>query len=139
MSHRYITDRQLPDKAIDLIDEAASRIKMEIDSKPEPLDRLDRRLIQLKMQLEAVKKMRIRYLKLKLSTLRNKLLKFKKNIAIWKKCRIAEKRLVDGTNQAQIELDKARTAFEKAQREGDLAEASRLQYGVIPRVAKTLE
>ncbi len=85
MSHRYITDRQLPDKAIDLIDEAASRIKMEIDSKPEPLDRLDRRLIQLKMQLEAVKKMQIQSAKLKLSIWKNKLQMSKKNIVIWKK------------------------------------------------------
>ena len=68
MSHRYITDRQLPDKAIDLIDEAASRIKMELDSKPEALDRLERRIIQLKMQLEAVKRTKIRAVKLKFVT-----------------------------------------------------------------------
>lgn len=112
MSHRYITDRQLPDKAIDLIDEAASRIKMEIDSKPEALDKLDRRLIQLKMQLEAVKKM-------KTQAVRPKLLIWKQIAEVekeyndleevWK----AEKTLVEGTKQAQVELDKARIAFEK--------------------------
>ncbi len=86
MSHRYITDRQLPDKAIDLIDEAASRIKMEIDSKPEALDKLDRRLIQLKMQLEAVKKMKMQAVRPKLLILKNRSLKFRKNITISKKC-----------------------------------------------------
>ncbi len=85
MSHRYITDRQLPDKAIDLIDEAASRIKMEIDSKPEALDKLDRRLIQLKMQLEAVKKMKMSAVKLKSLILKNRLLKSRKNTTILKK------------------------------------------------------
>lgn len=85
MSHRYITDRQLPDKAIDLIDEAASRIKMEIDSKPEALDKLDRRLIQLKMQLEAVKKMKTQAVRPKL-LFENRSLKSRKNTTIWKKC-----------------------------------------------------
>lgn len=78
MSHRYITDRQLPDKAIDLIDEAASRIKMEIDSKPEVLDKLDRRLIQLKMQLEAVKKMKMSAVKPKLLILKSRSLKLRR-------------------------------------------------------------
>lgn len=85
MSHRYITDRQLPDKAIDLIDEAASRIKMEIDSKPEALDKLDRRLIQLKMQLEAVKKIKMMVVKLKSTILNSKLLKSKKSTMILKR------------------------------------------------------
>ena len=139
MSHRYITDRQLPDKAIDLIDEAASRIKMEIDSKPEPLDRLDRRLIQLKMQLEAVKKDAASVSQAEVSHLENQIADVQKEYSDLEEQWIAEKRLVDGTNQAQIELDKARTAFEKAQREGDLAEASRLQYGVIPELQKRLD
>ncbi|NHC02280.1 ATP-dependent chaperone ClpB [Acinetobacter sp. 187] len=139
MSHRYITDRQLPDKAIDLIDEAASRIKMEIDSKPEPLDRLDRRLIQLKMQLEAVKKDADSVSKAEVTHLENQIAEVQKEYSDLEEQWIAEKRLVDGTNQAQIELDKARTAFEKAQREGDLAEASRLQYGVIPELQKRLD
>jgi len=138
MSHRYITDRQLPDKAIDLIDEAASRIKMEIDSKPEPLDRLDRRLIQLKMQLEAVKKDADSVSKAEVEYLEKQIADVEKEYSDLEEIWIAEKRLVDGTNQAQIELDKARTAFEKAQREGDLAEASRLQYGVIPELQKRL-
>ncbi|MFP6818355.1 ATP-dependent chaperone ClpB [Acinetobacter sp.] len=138
MSHRYITDRQLPDKAIDLIDEAASRIKMEIDSKPEPLDRLDRRLIQLKMQLEAVKKDADSVSKAEVEHLEKQISDVEKEYSDLEEIWIAEKRLVDGTNQAQIELDKARTAFEKAQREGDLAEASRLQYGVIPELQKRL-
>ncbi len=139
MSHRYITDRQLPDKAIDLIDEAASRIKMEIDSKPEPLDRLDRRLIQLKMQLEAVKKDADSVSKAEVEHLEKQIAEVQKEYSDLEEQWIAEKRLVDGTNQAQIELDKARTAFEKAQREGDLAEASRLQYGVIPELQKRLD
>lgn len=138
MSHRYITDRQLPDKAIDLIDEAASRIKMEIESKPEPLDRLDRRLIQLKMQLEAVKKDADSVSKAEVEHLEKQIADVEKEYSDLEEIWIAEKRLVDGTNQAQIELDKARTAFEKAQREGDLAEASRLQYGVIPELQKRL-
>ena len=139
MSHRYITDRQLPDKAIDLIDEAASRIKMEIDSKPEPLDRLDRRLIQLKMQLEAVKKDADSVSKAEVEHLEKQIAEVQKEYNDLEEVWRAEKTLVEGTNQAQVELDKARTAFEKAQREGDLAEASRLQYGVIPELQKRLE
>ncbi|WP_313738081.1 ATP-dependent chaperone ClpB [Acinetobacter sp.] len=139
MSHRYITDRQLPDKAIDLIDEAASRIKMEIDSKPEPLDRLDRRLIQLKMQLEAVKQDADSVSKAEVSHLEKQIEEVQREYSDLEEQWIAEKRLVEGTSQAQVELDKARTAFEKAQREGDLAEASRLQYGVIPELQKRLD
>ena len=139
MSHRYITDRQLPDKAIDLIDEAASRIKMEIDSKPEPLDRLDRRLIQLKMQLEAVKQDADSVSKAEVTHLEKQIEEVQREYSDLEEQWIAEKRLVEGTSQAQVELDKARTAFEKAQREGDLAEASRLQYGVIPELQKRLE
>lgn len=139
MSHRYITDRQLPDKAIDLIDEAASRIKMELDSKPEALDRLERRIIQLKMQLEAVKKdedqgskTEVRYLEEQITSVEKE---YNDMEEIWR----AEKALVEGTKDAQVKLDQARIAFEKAQREGDLAEAARLQYGVIPELQKQLE
>ena len=139
MSHRYITDRQLPDKAIDLIDEAASRIKMEIDSKPEPLDRLDRRLIQLKMQLEAVKQDADSVSKVEVDYLENQIAEVQREYNDLEEVWRAEKTLVEGTNQSQVELDKARTAFEKAQREGDLAEASRLQYGVSPELQKRLE
>ncbi|MFT4021487.1 MAG: AAA family ATPase, partial [Acinetobacter sp.] len=139
MSHRYITDRQLPDKAIDLIDEAASRIKMEIDSKPEALDKLDRRLIQLKMQFEAVKQDDDAGSKSEASLLEKQIAEVQKEYndleEVWK----AEKTLVEGDKKAQIELDQARVALEKAKREGDLAEASRLQYGVIPELQKRLE
>lgn len=139
LSHRYITDRQLPDKAIDLIDEAASRIKMEIDSKPEALDKLDRRLIQLKMQLEAVKKDEDAGSKAEVNHLEQQIAEKQKEYndleEIWK----AEKTLVEGDKKAQIELDQARVALEKAKREGDLAEAARLQYGVIPELQKRLE
>ncbi|RJL72740.1 ATP-dependent chaperone ClpB [Acinetobacter radioresistens] len=139
MSHRYITDRQLPDKAIDLIDEAASRIKMELDSKPEALDKLDRRLIQLKMQLEAVKKDEDAGSKSEVNYLEKQIEEVQKEYndleEVWK----AEKTLVEGTKKAQVELDQARVALEKAQREGDWAEASRLQYGVIPELQKQLE
>ena len=137
MSH--ITDRQLPDKAIDLIDEAASRIKMEIDSKPEPLDRLDRRLIQLKIQLEAVKQDADSVSKAEVSHLEKQIQDVQREYSDLEEQWISEKRLVEGTSQAQVELEKARTAFEKAQREGDLAEASRLQYGVIPELQKRLD
>ncbi|MBF7689519.1 ATP-dependent chaperone ClpB [Acinetobacter pollinis] len=139
MSHRYITDRQLPDKAIDLIDEAASRIKMEIDSKPESLDRLDRRIIQLKMQLEAVKKdedagsqAEVKLLTTQIDDLQRE---YDDLEEVWRK----EKTLVEGTKQAQVKLDQARIALEKAQREGNWAEASRLQYGEIPELEKALE
>ena len=139
MSHRYITDRQLPDKAIDLIDEAASRIKMELDSKPEALDKLDRRLIQLKMQLEAVKKDEDAGSKSEVNYLEKQIEEVQKEYndleEVWK----AEKTLVEGTKKAQVDLDQARVALEKAQREGDWAEASRLQYGVIPELQKQLE
>lgn len=138
MSHRYITDRQLPDKAIDLIDEAASRIKMELDSKPEPLERLNSRLLQLKMQFEAVKneedvggKAQAKYLEQQITEIQKE---YNDLEEVW----LAEKHLVEGTKIAQVELDQARTAFEKAQREGNLAEAARLQYGVIPELQKRL-
>ncbi|MDM1340048.1 ATP-dependent chaperone ClpB [Acinetobacter pseudolwoffii] len=139
MSHRYITDRQLPDKAIDLIDEAASRIKMELDSKPEALDKLERRLIQLKMQLEAVKKdedsgakAEIQYLSDQIATVEKE---YQDLEEIWR----ADKALVAGNKDIQVKLDQARIALDKAQREGDLAEAARYQYGVIPELQKQLE
>ena len=112
---------------------------MEIDSKPEPLDRLDRRLIQLKMQLEAVKQDADSVSKVEVDYLENQIAEVQREYNDLEEVWRAEKTLVEGTNQAQVELDKARTAFEKAQREGDLAEASRLQYGVIPELQKRLE
>src|SRR5690554_1729016 len=139
MSHRYITDRQLPDKAIDLIDEAASRIKMELDSKPEALDKLERRLIQLKLQLEAVKKdedpgakAEIQYLSDQIATVEKE---YQDLEEVWR----ADKALVAGNKDIQVKLDQARIALDKAQREGDLAEAARYQYGVIPELQKQLE
>ncbi|WP_075174774.1 ATP-dependent chaperone ClpB [Acinetobacter indicus] len=138
MSHRYITDRQLPDKAIDLIDEAASRIKMELDSKPEALDKLERRLIQLKLQLEAVKKDEDAGSRAEVSHLEKQIEDVQKDYndleEVWK----SEKTLVEGTKQIQAQLDQARIALQKAQRENDLGEMSRLQYGVIPELEKQL-
>lgn len=138
MSHRYITDRQLPDKAIDLIDEAASRIKMELDSKPESLDKLDRRIIQLKMQLETIKKEDDAGSKAQAKQLQEQIDDLSKEYndleEVWK----SEKALVEGTKHAQIELDKARIALEKAQRESNWEQAGRLQYEIIPNLEKQL-
>ena len=138
MSHRYITDRQLPDKAIDLVDEAASRIKMELDSKPEALDKLERRLIQLKLQLEAVKKDEDAGSRAEVAHLEKQIIEVQNEYndleEVWK----AEKTLVEGTKKIQTQLDQARMALQKAQRENDLAEMSRLQYGVIPELEKQL-
>ena len=138
MSHRYITDRQLPDKAIDLIDEAASRIKMELDSKPEPLDKLERRLIQLKLQLEAVKKDEDAGSKAEVDHLESQISEVEREYSDLEEIWIAEKRLVQGDQQTQAELDQARIAMQKAQRENDLAEMARLQYGIIPELEKRL-
>lgn len=138
MSHRYISDRQLPDKAIDLIDEAASRIKMELDSKPESLDKLDRRLIQLKMQLETIKKETDAGSKEQALQLQSQIDELTQEYIsleeIWK----GEKALVENTKHAQVELDKARIALEKAQRQSNWEEAGRLQYEIIPNLQKKL-
>ena len=138
MSHRYITDRQLPDKAIDLIDEAASRIKMELDSKPESLDKLDRRIIALKMQLEAVKKDDDDGSKAQVVNLQKQIDEATREYSDLEEVWRSEKALVEGTKQAQVELDKARIALEKAQRESNWEEAGRLQYDVIPNLQKQL-
>ena len=139
MSHRYITDRQLPDKAIDLIDEAASRIKMELDSKPEALDKLERRLIQLKMQLEVVKKDDDAGSKAEVANLERQIAEIQTEYNDLEEVWRADKALVEGNKDIQVKLDQARIALEKAQREGDLGEAGRLQYGVIPDLQKQLE
>jgi ATP-dependent Clp protease ATP-binding subunit ClpB len=138
LSHRYITDRQLPDKAIDLIDEAASRIRMEIDSKPEAMDRLERRLIQLKIEREALNKesdvasrKRLEMLQDEIDTLERE---FSDLDEIWK----SEKAVVHGTSHIKEELERARTELEMAHRAGDLARASELQYGRIPELEKQL-
>jgi ATP-dependent Clp protease ATP-binding subunit ClpB len=132
LSQRYITDRQLPDKAIDLIDEAASRIRMEIDSKPEEMDKLDRRLIQLKIEREALKKEKDEASKKRLTVLQESIDEMEKEYAdleeIWKK----DKAALQGAKQYKEELDKARIEMEAAHREGNLGRMSELQYGVIP-------
>jgi len=138
LSHRYITDRQLPDKAIDLIDEAASRISIEIDSKPEEMDRLDRKIIQLKIEREALRKETDEASRRRLTDLETQLAKIERESAdleeIWK----SEKAALQGTHQVQADLDRARTDFESARRSGDLARMSELQYGVIPALEKRL-
>ncbi len=139
LSQRYITDRQLPDKAIDLIDEAASRIRMEIDSKPEALDKLERRLIQLKIQREAIKNDADDAARKQLALLEEDIAGVEKEYAdleqIWK----AEKAEVDGSQQIRSELEQARLDFDAAQRKSDLTRMSELQYGVIPELEKRLE
>jgi ATP-dependent Clp protease ATP-binding subunit ClpB len=138
LSHRYISDRNLPDKAIDLIDEAASRIRIEIDSKPEKLDRLDRRLIQLKIEREALKKETDEASKMRLENLENEITDLSKRYAdlneIWK----AEKATLQGEQKIKSELEKAQFELEKARRLGDLNQMSELQYGHIPALEKKL-
>ena len=139
LSHRYITDRQLPDKAIDLIDEAASRIRMEIDSKPEAMDRLERRIIQLKMEREALKKEADEASRKRLEQLEETLTGLEREYAdleeLWK----AEKAALSGTAHIKEELERARIDFEAARRAGDLARMSELQYGRIPELEKRLQ
>ncbi len=138
LSHRYIADRQLPDKAIDLVDEAASRIRMEIDSKPEAMDRLERRLIQLKIEREALKKEADEASKKRLGALQGEIDTLEREFSdleeIWK----SEKAAVQGASHIKEELERARMEFETAHRAGDLARASELQYGRIPELVKQL-
>ncbi|MCK2185413.1 ATP-dependent chaperone ClpB [Halomonas getboli] len=138
LSTRYITDRQLPDKAIDLIDEACSRIRMELDSKPEEMDRLDRRLIQLKMEREHLKKETDEASKKRLDSLEEQIGELEREYAdldeIWK----AEKASIQGAAQFKDELDKARIDLEQARRQGDLGRMSELQYGVIPELEQKI-
>ncbi len=138
LSHRYISDRQLPDKAIDLIDEAASRIRIEIDSKPEEMDRLERRIIQLKIEREALKKesddasrKRLGDLDLQLDDLEKE---FSDLEEVWK----SEKAAMQGTTHIKEEIERARLEFETAHRANDLARMSELQYGRIPELEKQL-
>ncbi len=139
LSHRYITDRNLPDKAIDLIDEAASRIRMEIDSKPEEMDRLERRIIQLKIEREAVKKETDEASLKRLKALEDEINKLEKEYSdmeeIWK----AEKATLHGTQHIKEQLEKARLDLEMARRAGDLTRMSELQYGKIPELEKQLK
>jgi ATP-dependent Clp protease ATP-binding subunit ClpB len=138
MSHRYITDRKLPDKAIDLIDEAASRIRMEMDSKPEEMDRLDRRLIQLKMEREALKHEEDAASKQRLHKLEDDIGALEREYADLEEIWTAEKASLKGEQQAKEELEKARIDFEAARRSGDLEKMSRLQYATIPELEKQL-
>ncbi|WKZ13363.1 MAG: ATP-dependent chaperone ClpB [Gammaproteobacteria bacterium] len=138
LSHRYIADRQLPDKAIDLVDEAASRIRMEIDSKPEEMDRLDRRIIQLKIEREALKKESDDASKKRLADLEAQLGELEREYSdlaeIWK----AEKAALQGATHIKEELERARLDLDTARRAQDLARMSELQYGRIPDLEKRL-
>ena len=138
LSHRYISDRQLPDKAIDLIDEAASSIRMEIDSKPLPLDRLERRIIQLKLEQQALKKEEDEASHKRLDILEAELAEKEREYAeleeVWK----SEKAALSGSQHIKEELEKARTQMEQARRAGDLNKMSELQYGTIPALEKQL-
>ncbi len=139
LSHRYITDRFLPDKAIDLIDEAAARIKMEIDSKPEVMDKLDRRMIQLKIEREAVKREKDEASQKRLGLIEDELVKLQKEYSdleeIWK----AEKSAVLGSAQIKEEIDKLRADIAKLQREGKLDKVAELQYGKLPQLEAQLK
>ena len=139
LSYRYITDRQLPDKAIDLIDEAASRIRMQIDSKPEEMDRLERRLIQLKIEREALKKESDAASKKRRQALEDEISKLEREYSdleeVWK----SEKAALQGSTHVKEELERARLDLETAQRAGDLARMSELQYGRIPELEKQLD
>ena len=139
LSHRYITDRQLPDKAIDLVDEAASQIRMEIDSKPEEMDRLERRLIQLKIEREALNKETDEASKKRLADLEAQIGRLEREFSdldeIWK----SEKAALQGTTHIKESLERARLELETARRAGDLARMSELQYGRIPELEKQLD
>jgi ATP-dependent Clp protease ATP-binding subunit ClpB len=139
LSHRYITDRFLPDKAIDLIDEAASRIKMEIDSKPESMDKLDRRLIQLKIEREAVRKEKDEASKKRFDLLESEIERLERESAdleeIWK----AEKAAVQGSQSIKEEIDRIRHEIEAFTRKGDWQKVSELQYGQLPELEARLK
>ncbi|WP_405236919.1 ATP-dependent chaperone ClpB [Lentisalinibacter orientalis] len=139
LSHRYITDRKLPDKAIDLVDEAASRIRIEIDSKPEAMDRLERRIIQLKIEREALKKESDEASRRRLDDLEEQLGDLEKQYSdleeVWK----SEKAAMQGTTHLKEELERARLELETARRAGDLTRMSELQYGRIPELERQLE
>ena len=138
LSHRYITDRFLPDKAIDLIDEAAARIKMEIDSKPEAMDRLDRRLIQLRIEREAVRKEKDEASRKRFALIEEEIAKLEKEYSdleeIWK----AEKAQVQGSQHVKEELEKLKLQMDEARRKGDWQKMSEIQYGRIPQLEAQL-
>ncbi|KHK62063.1 MULTISPECIES: ATP-dependent chaperone ClpB [Pseudomonas] len=139
LSHRYITDRQLPDKAIDLIDEAASRIRMEIDSKPEVLDRLERRLIQLKVESQALKKESDEAAKKRLERLQEEIVRHEREYSDLEEIWNSEKAEVQGSAQIQQKIEQSRQELEAARRKGDLNRMAELQYGVIPDLERSLQ
>ena len=134
LSHRYITDRFLPDKAIDLIDEAAARIKMEIDSKPEALDRLERRLIQLRIEREAVKKEKDEASQKRLSLIEEEIQRLEKDYSDLEEEWKSEKAAVQGTQHVKEEIEKLKQQMEDARRKGDWQRMSEIQYGKIPQL-----
>jgi ATP-dependent Clp protease ATP-binding subunit ClpB len=139
LSHRYITDRFLPDKAIDLIDEAAARIKMEIDSKPEAMDRLDRRMIQLKIEREAVKKEKDEASKKRLAMIEEEIARLEREYADLDEVWQAEKSQVEASAHIKEEIDKVKLAMEEAKRKGDWQKVSELQYGKLPELETRLK
>ena len=139
LSNRYITDRFLPDKAIDLIDEAGSRLRMEIDSKPEAIDEIDRRLIQLKIEREALKKETDKASAERLKILEGEIRQLEKQSADMTADWQAEKQMLVGEQKLKEQLEKAKTELEQAQRKGDLQRAGELLYGVIPELNKKIE
>jgi ATP-dependent Clp protease ATP-binding subunit ClpB len=139
LSHRYISDRQLPDKAIDLVDEAASQIRMEMDSKPEALDRLERRLIQMKIEREALKKEKDSASKKSLQELSGVIEEVEREFADLEEVWLAEKAALHGSQKVKSQLEQARVELESARREGDLGRMSELQYGTIPELERQLD
>ncbi|MBU6493385.1 MAG: ATP-dependent chaperone ClpB [Burkholderiales bacterium] len=139
LSHRYITDRFLPDKAIDLIDEAASKIKMEIDSKPEAMDKLDRRLIQLKIEREAVKKETDEASQKRLALIEDEIVRLGKEYADLEEIWTAEKAAVLGSAQIKEDIEKTRAEIVRLQREGKLDKVAELQYGTLPQLEAKLK
>ena len=139
LSHRYITDRFLPDKAIDLIDEAASKIKMEIDSKPEEMDRLDRRLIQLKIEREAVKKEKDEASQKRLQLIEEEIERLNREYSDLEEIWTAEKAAVQGSAQLKEEIEKTRAEIARLQREGKLEKVAELQYGKLPELETRLK
>lgn len=139
LSHRYITDRQLPDKAIDLIDEAGSHIRMEMDSKPEEMDKLERRLIQLKIEREAIKKETDDASKKRFALIEQEIADLSKEYADFDEILKAEKAMMQGTVGIKEEIEKAKIALEAANRVSDLAKMSEIQYGILPQLEKKLK
>lgn len=139
LSHRYITDRQLPDKAIDLVDEAGSRIRMEMDSKPESMDKLERRLIQLKIEKEALKKEEDAASLKRLSALDGEINELEKQFSDLEEIWVAEKSVLQGAHKLKEEKEKLLLELEAANRSGDLARMSEIQYGKLPEIEKRIQ